>query len=143
MEFKTLLLKVIEVFDREPDAFPFHRYPELSRLTVIQARYLEAMGQAGRTTVSQLARELKVTKPTVSVIIDRLEGMGLVKKEQSPDDGRVYDLSLSARGRKLYRIYRAYDEKMNAEIVEKIRRQLSAADEKKLTEILARLVKGM
>jgi DNA-binding MarR family transcriptional regulator len=143
MDFKTLLLEVIKAVDREPAAIPYQISPELSRLTFIQVCYLEAIGRAGRTMVSQLAKEFKVTKPTVSVAVDKLVDTGLVVKKQSEDDGRVYDLRLSARGRKLYRIYRAYDDRLDNAMVERIRNKLSAEDEKKLTEILARLLEAL
>jgi DNA-binding MarR family transcriptional regulator len=48
--------------------------------------------------VSQLAREFRLTRATVSDAVASLEAKGLVGKEPWPEDGRVMTLRLSARG---------------------------------------------
>ena len=143
MELKDLLVKVIDVFDKEFDDFPFHEVPELSKLTVIQAHYLEAISRMENPTISKLTREFHVTKPTASVIVDRLVKSGYIIKEKSDLDGRVYNLFLSDKGKELYKIYKEHDDKTYKGFVDKIKKVLSKQDTEKLTEILQKLVESM
>ena len=66
-----------------------------SQLEYYDTLYLSAISQAGRTTVSDLAASLGVTKPTVSVRVNKLVEEGYVKKVRSEEDGRVFWLTLS------------------------------------------------
>ncbi len=51
--------------------------------------------------VSQLAREFRLTQPTVSDAVAALEAKGLVTKEPWPNDRRVTTLRLTPAGREL------------------------------------------
>src|SRR5438093_13766842 len=50
----------------------------------------------GRSTVTELAGRLQLTQSTVTELVTRAEGAGLVTREQSADDARVYWLHLTA-----------------------------------------------
>ena len=136
MDLKDLLAKVVDAFDKQFDNFPFHTIPELSRLTVIQAHYLEAISRMENPTISELTKEFNVTKPTVSVIVDKLVRLGYIVKEKSDHDGRIFYLRLSAKGRELYK---DHDDKTYAAFIAKIRNALTAEELKNLTAILQRL----
>ena len=77
-----------------------------SQLEYYDTLYLSAISQAGRTTVSDLAATLGVTKPTVSVRINKLVEEGYVTKVRSKEDGRVFWLTLSDK------MKIAYDDEM-------------------------------
>ncbi len=49
-----------------------------------------------RSTVTELAERLQLAQSTVTELVHRAEGSGLVKREPSPLDGRVAYLSLTA-----------------------------------------------
>jgi DNA-binding MarR family transcriptional regulator len=50
---------------------------------------------------SRLARELAVTKPQITMWLDRLEGRGLIKRQPSRTDGRSLALHATAAGARL------------------------------------------
>jgi DNA-binding MarR family transcriptional regulator len=140
MELKDLLTKVIDIFDKEFDKFPLHEIPELSKLTIVQAHYLEAISRIDNPTISELTKEFNVTKPTVSVIVDKLVRSGYIVKEKSDYDGRIFYLRLSKKGKELYKIYKEHDEKTYSAFVAEIRKTLTEDELKSLTEILQKLI---
>ena len=61
-----------------------------------------------RSTVTELAERLQLAQSTVTELVRRAEGAGLVGREQSPLDGRVANLRLTAEG--AARLERAFTE---------------------------------
>ncbi len=61
------------------------------------------------STVTELARRLRLAQTTVTDLVRRAEQAGLVEREQSATDARVTQLRLSAEGeRRLARSFRAH-----------------------------------
>ncbi|MDW7690564.1 MarR family transcriptional regulator [Flammeovirgaceae bacterium SG7u.111] len=85
---------------------------EFSRLTINQFYYLDLIGRLEKPTLSKLAEELQITRPSVSAIVNKLIEKGYVYKTQSEDDQRIFYLFVSDRGRELidaeHKIYRAF-----------------------------------
>jgi len=54
-------------------------------------------------SLTRLARALAVTAPHITVMVDRLEGRGLVAREQSAEDRRTQVLHTTAKGAELVR----------------------------------------
>jgi DNA-binding MarR family transcriptional regulator len=52
----------------------------------------------GRSTVSELVALLQLTQSTVTELVQRAEDAGLLRRQQSPDDGRIVHLSLTEDG---------------------------------------------
>ena len=50
------------------------------------------------STVSELCERLQLAQSTVTELVQRAEGAGLVRREQSEDDGRVAHLRLTDEG---------------------------------------------
>ena len=63
-------------------------------------------------TVSETAKELALTVPTVTVAANKLEKKGLLCKTRAMDDGRAVILTLSEVGRKIDRIHQRFHENM-------------------------------
>jgi DNA-binding MarR family transcriptional regulator len=61
---------------------------------------LRALHERPRT-LTELARELGVSKQAAAKVVGELEGRSLIEREPSPADGRATLLRLSARGRSL------------------------------------------
>ena len=76
-----------------------------SEITMSQMLYLETIGQLERPTFGDLAEDLKVTPPSVSGIMKKLVHLGYVRKERSPDDGRVYYLLLTDKGKRFNQLH--------------------------------------
>jgi DNA-binding MarR family transcriptional regulator len=70
-------------------------------LTIAQCRALFAIGQAGRLSGRQLARELRVSPAAVVPLCDRLERDGYVSRVPDTVDRRVTWFELTATGREL------------------------------------------
>jgi len=109
---------------------------ELSQLTIRQIYYLKCISQLKTPALSELARCFKITKPSVTAIIQHLEEMGYVEKHQSPDDLRVFKVRLTARGERLARV----DEEAMLELCSQITSVLTTEELDEFSFLLARLV---
>jgi DNA-binding MarR family transcriptional regulator len=109
----------------------------LSRLTISQLNYLDAIAALGEPTITEIAGRLNLTKASVTVSIQKLVDFGYVEKKQSEQDRRVYHVHLSAAGQSLV------EAKTHAleEYVAFIRSALSEDEANQLEAIMAKLVK--
>lgn len=57
-----------------------------------------AGSEDGTATISQLIATLALSQSAITELVQRAEAAGLVRRSQSPDDGRVFNLSLTAKG---------------------------------------------
>lgn len=60
---------------------------------------------AGVMRLSDIARIINRKKPTVTVLVDKLEQMKLVKKEKSSSDSRVTMVSITEKGKNLNSLF--------------------------------------
>lgn len=67
-------------------------------LTETQMHYLEKIADLDNPTVTELSRELRLSKPTVTVTIDKLVEKGFVDRVRSDRDRRSAHLHLTERG---------------------------------------------
>jgi len=80
------------------------RHSRLARqhgLTEPQAICLNAVDRAGQVNPGQLARNVSLSPPTVTGILDRLERRGLIKRERIARDKRQVTVCLTAAGKGL------------------------------------------
>jgi MarR family 2-MHQ and catechol resistance regulon transcriptional repressor len=64
---------------------------------------LEALLHKGPLPVNTLGKKVLLTSGSITTAVDRLEAQRLVLRKQDPDDGRVFHVHLTARGRRLIR----------------------------------------
>lgn len=64
-----------------------------------QAALLLNVDRRFGTRSTELARRTGVTKQAIMVLVDELEGVGLVRRTPDPEDGRAKVVRLTARGR--------------------------------------------
>ena len=67
-------------------------------LSAHQASVLDHLDEVEGTSLLELARHMGVTASTMSLMVDRLERGGYVRRERSQQDGRRVDLRLTAAG---------------------------------------------
>lgn len=67
-------------------------------LSAHQASVLDHLDDVEGTSLLELARHMGVTASTMSLMIDRLENGGYVRRERSAEDGRRVDLRLTGAG---------------------------------------------
>jgi DNA-binding MarR family transcriptional regulator len=63
--------------------------------------YLTAIYHLGKPNFSQIADELGLTKPAISILVKKLMKMNLIEKVQSEEDKRVYYISFTEKGKKI------------------------------------------
>jgi DNA-binding MarR family transcriptional regulator len=73
----------------------------LADLSMKQMVYLNAIASMENPTASDLAKRLKVTRPSVTAIITRLIHKGYILRVQSGDDKRAYILRITEKGQAL------------------------------------------
>lgn len=71
-------------------------------LTFPQALLLTVLGESGPMPISALAQQTGSANSTVSGIVDRLEKLGLAKRERSEADRRVIYVGVTEKYRKLH-----------------------------------------
>jgi MarR family transcriptional regulator, organic hydroperoxide resistance regulator len=69
-----------------------------AQLSSHQASVLDHLDDVEGTSLLALAQHMGVTASTMSLMVDRLERGGYVRRERSPRDGRRVDLRLTAAG---------------------------------------------
>jgi DNA-binding MarR family transcriptional regulator len=72
-------------------------------ITATQLNVLKLLETVGDLSLSELSKQMAATNSTVTGIIDRMVAAGLVTREQSSEDRRVWKISLTADGRGIAR----------------------------------------
>lgn len=102
---------------------------ELADLSINETHLLEAIGKSNEgRTISDIAGELMITLPSVTVAINKLQQKGYVEKVKSPRDGRVVYVKLTRLGKKVDSVHRYFHEQM----IRTISRQLDDEEKKVL-----------
>jgi MarR family transcriptional regulator, organic hydroperoxide resistance regulator len=86
--------------------------------------------------MQEIAKQVGRSKPTVTILIDKLVLLEYVKKRRSSTDGRIFEVSLTAKGRKLIISLGDISTKMH----QKIDEILSTSEKKQLSTLLSKLV---
>ena len=78
-----------------------HRHLADAGLSVSQFGVLEALYHVGPLSQMEIAGKILKSTGNITMVIDNLEKRGLVKRERSAEDRRLYAVQLTATGRKL------------------------------------------
>jgi len=77
-----------------------------ANLSVTQIHYLDAIRHLDTPpTISELAELMKVTKPTATNALERLEHSGYLRKVPSSEDHRVWHVHLTTKGLKISELH--------------------------------------
>jgi DNA-binding MarR family transcriptional regulator len=103
---------------------------ELTKLTIHQLQYIDAVHQLGEPAITEIADKLNITKASVTNGINKLVALGFVSKTQSGEDRRVIHVSLTAVGERLVkakvRALKEYGRILRASLNEEEARQFEA-----------------
>lgn len=77
----------------------------LQELTLTQMHYLEVMNSLQNPNITELASALQLTKPTVTVALDKLIEKEYLIKVQSDEDRRTSHLHLTEKGRSINQMH--------------------------------------
>ncbi len=74
---------------------------DLKNVSDRQFRYLREIDKRESVTMSEIAQIFNLSKPTVTETIRTFEETGLIEKKRCKDDARVYNITLTKRGKLL------------------------------------------
>jgi DNA-binding MarR family transcriptional regulator len=77
------------------------RENNLGDISVAYFAVLQALWENDGLSISDLGERAQLEKSTMTSLIDRMEGAGLVRREDHPTDRRAYKICLTARGKEL------------------------------------------
>ncbi|MBY0217828.1 MarR family transcriptional regulator [Paenibacillus illinoisensis] len=98
-------------------------------------QYILNIGEFDNLTFSDLAEKMNITKPAVTASIQKLIEKGLVTKQQSLEDKRIFYLSLTEKGQEVFKVSKI----ANSKLEEMIRRKLSRDEVEQLRFLLAKV----
>jgi DNA-binding MarR family transcriptional regulator len=107
-------------------------------LRPVEYTLLQLLREGICTTPSQLAKELRITPPSMSVWLDKLTVRGLLSRSKSATDGRAQQIDLTAKGQKL--IAQAHEKLLASE--QRMLAHLSMGERTLLQEILEKMIKN-
>ncbi len=83
-------------------------------LSINEMHLIEAVGkEEGKgQTISEIARELSLSLPSVTVAVNKLEKKGLLQKRRKTDDGRAVVITQTELGYKIERVHHRFHENM-------------------------------
>lgn len=109
----------------------------LKELTLTQMHYLEMISELENPNLTELAVAMKLTKPTVTVLVDKLIEKEFIYKVQSDADRRSNHLHLTERGKLINQMH-DYAHRRMAEDME---RKINTEEAIQLSELLEKIIK--
>ena len=91
----------------------------------------------GKMTMKDIANCIHRTKPTVTVLVDKLEKLGYLKREASDEDSRSTNIVLTQKGED----FQATFEKTSKNLNEMLYKNLSDKEIEILEELLKKIIK--
>ena len=89
-----------------------------------------------KMTMKDIANCIHRTKPTVTVLVDKLEKLGYVKREASDEDSRSTNIVLTQKGEDFKVIFEKISEELNKMLYKNLSPEESELIEKLLRKVL-------
>ena len=96
----TELIEIITKLIGDLEAVFVKKYQE-EGFTARQIVYIDTINMLGNPNLGEIAKALKLSKPSVTAIVDKLARKGYIEKFQSDEDKRSFHVHLSAKGNML------------------------------------------
>jgi DNA-binding MarR family transcriptional regulator len=89
-------------------------------LSISEFHLIECVGEGegGRRTVTELAKQLSLSLPSVTVAVNKLEGKGFLTKARDSKDGRAVYIALTDLGTRVNRLHQHFHELMIHQIAD-------------------------
>lgn len=94
---------------------------------------------AEKLPMKDIAEKIQRTKPTVTVLVEKLVSLGFLEKKKSQEDARVTFIKLSDEGQKLKPIFDSVSENVNTLIC----KDLSVEDVRLAESLLAKINRNL
>ena len=114
------------------------REKNLGDISVAYFAVLQALWENDGLSISDLGERAQLEKSTMTSLIDRMEGAGLVRREDHPTDRRAYRICLTARGKEL-------EEKLDqvvSQVYKDLTRGIPERDLQKSIEVCKRVIEN-
>jgi DNA-binding MarR family transcriptional regulator len=108
---------------------------EFKDLSITEIHTIEAIGMYEARSMSEVAKDLKITVGTLTTAINNLVKKGYVERKRVEEDRRVVLVQLTKRGKLAYRIHDMFHKNMIRETI----RDLSEQEEQVLVGSLEKL----
>ena len=129
------LIEIITELIGDLEAEFVKKYQE-EGVTARQIVYIDIINTLGNPNLGEIAKALKLSKPSVTAIVDKLESNGYIEKFQSDEDRRSFHVHLSTKGKNLVKMHGETHNK----IVDMLQNNLDSKDLKNLVTILNKVV---
>jgi DNA-binding MarR family transcriptional regulator len=132
------LVELIEIITKligDLEAAFVKKYQE-EGFTARQIVYIDTINMLGNPNLGEIAKALKLSKPSVTAIVDKLASKGYIEKFQSDEDRRSFHVHLSTKGKNLVRMHGETHNK----IADMLQNNLDSKDLKTLVRILNKVV---
>lgn len=97
---------------------------------------LVCLYEYGQMTMKDIADKIHRTKPTVTVLINKLEKLGYLKREPSNQDNRYVYIKLTSKGEKFKPVFEKISNDLNNMLYENISLREAETIEKILNKII-------
>ena len=94
------------------------RGSQFKDVSIKEMHTIDVIGTRPNATPSDISKELLVTLGTVTTSLNNLERKGYIERRRSSIDRRVVHLSLTKKGRLLYRLHKRFHNRMVMQVVE-------------------------
>ena len=137
MSVSELSKKFMEFYDKLSSWE--HSVVKDSGLSPAQMHTIEVIGHHQNLMMKELSNRLGVTTGTLTVAVDRLEKLGMVKRKPHQHDRRSWLIVLTEQGKAMYEQHNRYHE----ELTQEISHELSDHEIETLTRLIGRIVERM
>ena len=119
---KDRLHETLHLFLQKKDKCAVELTDELGSANLVakQFLYLEIIDNNPDITPGNLAKILNITKPSVTEILKKLQKLNCITKRQDEDDGRVFYIELTDKGKNIARLKSIAHEKLAHEVFVKL-----------------------
>ena len=93
------------------------RGSQFKDVSIKEMHTIDVIGTMPNATPSDISKELLVTLGTVTTSLNNLERKGYIERRRSSIDRRVVHLSLTKKGRLLYRLHKRFHNRMVMQVV--------------------------
>lgn len=97
---------------------------------------LAMLYQYNKLTMKEIAEKIHRTKPTVTILVNKLEKLGFVKREKSSEDSRITYIMLTSKSEDFKPIF----EKISKDLNKMLFKNLTNKEVQLLDELLEKMI---
>lgn len=119
MDYNQINSYLVDIFNRvlivEENSLKMSKFRDVS---LKEMHTIDIIGKGKDVTPTDIAKELLLTLGTVTTSLNKLESKGYITRTRSDSDRRVVYITLTSKGRLLYRIHRQFHKNMVLKILD-------------------------